>query len=34
MTGAKMGYSFDLKIWNDGHMDGWNTTRDPVYGMS
>ena len=34
MPAPEMLYETDLKIFNDGRMDAWNTARDPGYGMS
>lgn len=29
-----MGFEWDIKIWNNGKQDGWDTARAPSYGMS
>eukprot|EP01038_Epipyxis_sp_PR26KG_P011333 gene11333-15197_t len=34
MPAPEMYYPTDLKIWNYGRMDAWNTARDSGYGMS
>lgn len=34
MPAPEMYYPTDIKIYNSGRMDAWNTARDPGYGMS
>ena len=34
MPAPTMNYIHDMKIWNDGRMDSWNTGREPGLGMS
>ena len=34
MPAPEMDYPCDIKIWNNGNMDAWNTARDPGFGMS
>lgn len=34
MPAPEMDYPCDLKMWNNGRMDAWNTARDPGFGMS
>lgn len=34
MPAPEMDYPCDLKMWNNGRMDAWNTGRDPGFGMS
>lgn len=34
MDAPYMNYDGDIKIWNEGRMDSWNTARDPGFGMS
>lgn len=34
MDAPEMDYTCDIKMWNHGHYDAWNTARDPGTGMS
>ena len=34
MPAPQMGYVVDIKMWNKGRHDRWNTARDPGMGMS
>lgn len=34
MPAPEMDYPCDLKMWNNGRMDAWNTGRSPGFGMS
>ena len=34
MNAPEMSYPSDIKIWNEGRVNRWNTARDPGYGMS
>ena len=34
MPAPDMGYVPDIKMWNKGRMDAWNTARTPGFGMS
>lgn len=34
MPAPEMAYESDINIFNGGLMDGWNTARDPGFGMS
>ena len=34
MPAPEMAYPCDIKMWNSGNMDAWNTARDPGFGMS
>jgi len=34
MPAPEMYYPTDIKMWNSGRMDAWNTARDPGFGMS
>lgn len=34
MPAPEMYYPTDLKMWNSGRMDAWNTARDGGYGMA
>jgi len=34
MPAPEMDYPTDLKMRNNGRMDGWNSARDPGFGMS
>jgi phospholipase C len=34
MSAPRMAYDCNIKMWNNGSVDGWNTARDPGYGMS
>jgi phospholipase C len=34
MAAPQMGFGSDIGIWNNGHMDAWNTARDGGFGMS
>jgi len=29
-----MAYNWDIKMWNSGHMNAWNTARPAGFGMS
>jgi phospholipase C len=33
MPAPEMYYPTDIKMWNSGRMDAWNTARDPGFGM-
>ena len=34
MPAPEMAYECNMKMWNNGNCDGWNTQRSPGYGMS
>eukprot|EP00658_Telonema_sp_P-2_P047177 TRINITY_DN3572_c0_g1_i14.p1 TRINITY_DN3572_c0_g1~~TRINITY_DN3572_c0_g1_i14.p1 ORF type:complete len:646 (-),score=152.69 TRINITY_DN3572_c0_g1_i14:61-1998(-) len=34
MPAPEMDYHCNIKMWNGGNVDGWNTQRDPGFGMS
>ena len=34
MSAPRMAYDCNINMWNNGSVDGWNTARDPGYGMS
>jgi len=34
MDAPQMGYEVDIRMWNNGKFDSWNTGRDPGTGMS
>jgi phospholipase C len=34
MKAPLMAYDFDIKMWNSGRMNAWNTARPAGYGMS
>ena len=34
MPAPEMAYECNMKMWNNGNCDGWNTQRDPGYGMN
>lgn len=34
MPAPEMDYPCDMKIFNEGRFDAWNTARDPGYGAS
>lgn len=34
MSAPQMDYECDMKIWNNGYVDSWNTARDAGMGMS
>ena len=34
MGPPSMGYEWDIRMWNGGKQDAWNTARNPGYGMS
>eukprot|EP00341_Mesodinium_pulex_P010952 CAMPEP_0116899084 /NCGR_PEP_ID=MMETSP0467-20121206/7717_1 /TAXON_ID=283647 /ORGANISM="Mesodinium pulex, Strain SPMC105" /LENGTH=42 /DNA_ID= /DNA_START= /DNA_END= /DNA_ORIENTATION= len=34
MSAPLMAYESDIKMWNNGFMDAWNTARDGGFGMS
>jgi phospholipase C len=34
MDAPEMGYEVDIRMWNNGHFDSWNTGRQPGTGMS
>eukprot|EP01013_Petalomonas_cantuscygni_P038271 TRINITY_DN69344_c0_g1_i1.p1 TRINITY_DN69344_c0_g1~~TRINITY_DN69344_c0_g1_i1.p1 ORF type:complete len:721 (+),score=46.30 TRINITY_DN69344_c0_g1_i1:105-2267(+) len=33
LDAPEMDFPCDMKMWNEGKMDAWNTARDPGYGM-
>jgi phospholipase C len=34
MAAPDMSYPTDIKMWNKGRVNAWNTARDPGFGMS
>ena len=34
MSAPAMSYNADIRMWNEGKMNAWNTARDPGFGMA